>query len=184
MSVIYVDLDDTILDFLEYLCSLHNQLNPGDNYSKEMLQEWSDGQKYLGYYFNIKGVYEHLEFKEDARNVLSRMAKRHRIKILTAYPSSIAAKEKVDFVQKHLPFIGINNLSLTWDKPLFKGDMLIDDSPKFLTDFDGVRVCYDQPYNQGTECDHRVTSWKEISNLIKDLEDKGVLVPEKEQVEF
>lgn len=180
MSTIYVDLDDTVLDFLEYLCSVHNQLNAGANYNKEMLKEWSDGKKYFGKYFDVEGIYINLTFKEDAINVLTRLSKRHHVKILTAFPSSISAKEKVEFVQKYMPFIGLENLTLTWDKALLKGDMLIDDSPLFLEDFEGIRVCFDQPYNKNVNCDYRVTNWKGISKLIKELEDNGDLIPSKE----
>ena len=59
-------------------------------------------------------------------------------------------------------------------KYLIAGDLLLDDHPKHLKLFRDetwarLSVCFDHPWNQQAECDYRVKSWKEFSELLEKL---------------
>lgn len=177
MAVLYIDLDDTLVNFLEGVCDLHNKLYPEEPMKVEELDDWHENAKFINPYLASEGLYKNLTIKPDAIRVLRKLANRHELKILTAFPTPQSAKEKVEFVMKHLPFIGVECMTLTWDKGLMKGDLLFDDSPRFLPSFEGVKVCFDQTYNQDIEPDFRVTSWLDFQAVVEQLEAEGKLKP-------
>lgn len=179
MSKIYIDLDDTVVEFLEGVCKKHNKLHPENPVKKEELDDWHRNGEFIKPYIQEEGLYLNLKIKDKAISTLRKLSLTHDVCILTAFPTAQSAKEKVEFVEKHLPFIGIENLTLTWDKGALKGDLLFDDSPTFLPSFEGVKVAFDQTYNQDTEVDYRVNSWDEFYEVIKELEDLGKLQPNK-----
>lgn len=178
MAIIHIDLDDTTVDFLLGVCNYHNaNLEVEEHVTLLHLTDWHSNSKFIEPHLVNEGLYFNLEIKENAIEVLKRLNERHQVKFLTAFPTAQSAKEKVEFVEKHFPFIGVKNTTLTWNKGDIKGDLLLDDSPLFLPTFDGVKVCFDAIYNQHIECDYRVYNWRGFEMVIEQLEHEGVIKP-------
>lgn len=180
MAIIHIDLDDTTVEFLQGVCDIHNKDLPlSEHMTVDRLDDWHANKSFIDPRINTEGLFANLKIKENAKEVLSILSNRHHIKILTAFPTAQSAKEKVEFVQKHFPFIGIEDITLTWNKNLQKGDVLFDDSPVFLENFEGLKVVFDKPYNQHVKADVRVYNWVEFLDAIIVWESKGILKPSK-----
>jgi 5'(3')-deoxyribonucleotidase len=178
MAILHIDLDDTTVDFLNGVCVYHNANIPAEEHvTIHHLTDWHKNGVFIQPHLINEGLYFNLEVKADAVRVLKDLSERHDVKFLTAFPTAQSAKEKVEFVEKHFPFIGVKNTTLTWNKGDIKGDLLLDDSPVFLPTFDGIKVCFDAPYNQGLACDYRVYTWLDFEAVILHLEDKGFIKP-------
>lgn len=176
MALIHIDLDDTTVKLLSRICELHNRgKKETDHITVNHLNDWTKNGEFIERFLHIEGLYYNLEIKENAVEVLKDISKRHRVKFLTAYPTAQSAKEKVAFVEKHFPFIGVKNTTLTWNKGDIKGDLLFDDSPLFIPQFEGLKVLFDKPYNQHVMADARVQSWLEFHAKIAEWEKEGII---------
>jgi 5'(3')-deoxyribonucleotidase len=66
----------------------------------------------------------------------------------TPFPSWVCMWGKRMWVEEHLTFLPPTRLCLIHDKHLLRGDMLVDDKPENLVAFQGLRVLFNQPWNQ------------------------------------
>ncbi|MBK8981114.1 MAG: 5'-3'-deoxyribonucleotidase [Ignavibacteria bacterium] len=77
--------------------------------------------------------------------------------------------EKFHWVYEHLGTDWVNNIILTRDKTVVKGDVLIDDKPDIKGSCipEWEHVIYDQPYNRNITGSRRLTwdNWKEVLNI-------------------
>lgn len=55
---------------------------------------------------------------------------------------------------------------------MIKGDLLFDDGPHNLKEFDGIKVAMDFPYNKDTIVDYRVNNWLQFEKVINNLTNK------------
>jgi 5'(3')-deoxyribonucleotidase len=176
VSLLHIDLDDTTVDLLEGVRTLHNLGKPTEEHVLlHQLNDWGKNGTFIEQYLGTEGLYYNLKIAEHAVEVLKKLGTRHEVKFLTAYPTSQSAKEKIDFVEQYFPFIGVKNTTLTWSKGDIKGDLLFDDSPSFLPQFGGLKVIFDKPYNKHTKADARVSSWLEFYSVIEQFEASGLL---------
>lgn len=97
---------------------------------------------------------------------------KHDINIVTATHYT-NAKVKVEWIQKHFPFIHWKKINIIHDKSRFSGDLLIDDCFDNLIGFTGEKLLYTQPWNNKYTVSDiqslgitRVNSWDEIYELI------------------
>lgn len=84
----------------------------------------------------------------------------------TEFPTSLTAKHA--WLGEHFPFITWKQMIFCGSKIHVKGDIMIDDHPKNLSNFDGQRILFSQPHN-ALICDNsfvRVHNWKEIMNML------------------
>jgi len=77
--------------------------------------------------------------------------------------------EKFHWVYEHLGSEWVDNIILTRDKTIVKGDILIDDKPviKGSVEPEWEHIIYDQPYNRNNTTNRRLTwfDWKDVLNL-------------------
>jgi 5'(3')-deoxyribonucleotidase len=75
-----------------------------------------------------------------------------------------AAMEKWQWLKVHLPWIGTGDYIFTDSKHMIKGDILVDDSARYIDQCRDVMdvVVFDQPWNQSVE-GTRVKNWKELA---------------------
>ena len=101
--------------------------------------------------------------------VLERLNRHYELFIVSAateFPQSLA--EKVEWLEEHFPFVPWQRIVLCGSKQIVRGDIMIDDHFKNLDFFEGRRLLFTQPHNQGHhERGHeRVNSWEEIAGLL------------------
>lgn len=175
MAVLLIDLDEVCAGLLEYSTNLYN-LDNGTNLDWRVFDDWHGNGEMLKQYFTAEGTFLRLPVIKDSQAVLKDLADYYDIYFVTAAPTPHSAMEKKIWVDEHFPFIGQKKTIITHHKYLLSGgDLLLDDSPVYLSKFPNIRVCMDMPYNQHTECEHRVKDWKSFATLIENLEYRGHL---------
>ena len=167
-----IDLDETTVDFLSYLCVQYNYLY-NKNIKREDINKWDltefvgvEGKnifKKPGFFINLKpfpyAIETLLRLKHDGHDII----------VATHPPNGVTAMEKVLWVEKYLSFIPQENIVLIARKSLIKGDLIFDDATIHLEGFDGIKVCMDRLYNKDANCDYRVSDWLEFYEVVRNL---------------
>jgi len=178
--VLIVDLDDTINDLCECWIKLYNKLYD-DDLTIENITDWNIGKftKIGDKMYDLlgtKGLFENLSIKEGCVKVLEWANKVFDVQICSAtHPNSVV--EKVNFLQKNLPFIPINSFNAVHNKYLLTGSVMIDDNPQNLKYFDGIKILFDRPWNKKSQRTIRVYNWEEIKvklEKVKEGRDKFI----------
>lgn len=181
--IIGVDFDNTIFPTLEAVIELYN-----DRYGKQIsfdaintysLYDCFDtnvANKIIDI-FCERELYDNLRPYPGATHALKTLSEYgHTILILTATDAD-NLKWKEALIQRYFPFILKDNIIRVHNKKLIKTDVLIDDCLDQLTNSMCERVCFDQLYNKNSIKDmvygiHRVTSWNDVCDVVKNLEEK------------
>jgi len=79
-------------------------------------------------------------------------------------PNMIAAK--IDWLKKHLPMVPPNHFVFMEDKRYIRADIMIDDSPKNLEFFQGVKLLMTAPHNHAEDRFIRVNSIQEVDQYL------------------
>jgi len=174
---IYIDMDEVICDFLTKLCSEYNNkynkdLKPSDIKSYNLLpyigEEGIELLKQPGFFSDLKPI-------EDTWEIIFRLlAEGEDIFIISSPMNEYSVFEKYQWVQKYLSFFPIKNLILVGNKGellerLDRNGILFDDCPLYIEKFGGITVVMDRAYNQGIECDFRISSWEEFYEVVKEI---------------
>jgi 5'-nucleotidase len=188
--IIHVDMDNTANDFSGGFVTEFNRIT-GANFvlPREDHKEYEifknipgivngDGLKIRERIFTTPKFWENLEPMPDFERIMKLACDKYKgdageVYILTAaWPTyEDCWTEKVRWVKKVIPFFDPHKIIFSWNKSIIKGDILIDDSPKYLETFNGDSVAYDWPYNRhlkiGQEIEYRVRNWEEIGRYLR-----------------
>lgn len=175
---ILVDMDDVLDDLLPAWVSYLNQTY-GTNVTTNDIRSWDMMQSFP--HLTKSQVFSPLDRsdfwdtvrpKEGAADVLQEWIREgHRVLVVTSsHYASIAAKmTRVLF--RYFPFLQWNNVIVTADKTLIKGDILIDDGVHNLIGGAYVKILMDSPHNRRYPAEangmYRVYSWDDIRSLVK-----------------
>lgn len=167
-------MDGTIVDFSTPLCERYNALYRTNIRPKD-IKKWNlvgcmDFPKAREIY-NSKGFFYNLKPYDNAIEVLQKLNEKHNIVIATKPETISVAIEKYRWIEKYLPFIKFENITMTSYKSTMDFNALIDDNVDYLEQFKGIRICYNQPYNQNCNCDHRAYNWENVEWTIKFIDD-------------
>lgn len=97
----------------------------------------------------------------------------HDIYIVTAttYETLPAKMERVLF--RYFPYLTFDDVIVTTNKQMIRGDVLIDDGVHNLVGGDYVKLLMDAPHNKDFDADaagmRRVYTWQEIYNIISEM---------------
>lgn len=96
----------------------------------------------------------------------------HKVVVATAshYRTIRPKLEKALF--PYFTYLGWKDIIMISDKHLLKGDVMIDDNPDNLKDFEGIKILQNAPYNQNAsikEYDFRVSNFEEAYQIIQEL---------------
>jgi 5'(3')-deoxyribonucleotidase len=100
----------------------------------------------------------------------------HRVVFVTSCVDG-SIDQKVDWLRRHgllkQKYVAGKDFIAANDKSLIRGDMLIDDAPHNLENFDGIRVLFDAHHNQGPEGNEylRVLGWGEVLSFCQVMAD-------------
>lgn len=120
---------------------------------------------------NTPEFWDEVSIKKEAPEVIERlMAEDHEVYVVTSSHYKTLDYKLKKCLFAHLPFLDKEHVIITYNKSLIRCDVLLDDAEHNLSNFTGVRVLFDAPYNQGCSCaDYRVGTWKEFYILISEL---------------
>ena len=175
-------MDQTVCDFLTPLCEKYNTLYD-TNIKLEDITNWDlsccmDFPKARQIY-NTEGFFINLKPYPNAVEVLQKLNEKHNIVIATKPETKTVAFEKYTWIEKNLPFIKFDNITMTNYKYTMDFDILIDDNIEYLKAFKGIRICYDQIFNREYKCDYRVRGWENVEWTIKFIDDYFKMVSEQ-----
>ena len=116
MQIIYIDMDNVIVDF-------------GSGINKLSIQQ---KKKYVGRLDEVPGIFSLMSPMENAIESVEKLSKVYDTYLLSTAPwdNPSAWSDKVIWVKKYLGEVGHKRLILSHHKNLNKGDYLIDDRTK------------------------------------------------------
>ncbi len=124
-------------------------------------------------------MYEDAPLKEDAYQVIEKLNEVYELYIVTSYTIPDAhyqegnhLKYKMEYLQKHLPFLKSEQIIYINDKSLIEFDIRIDDSIRHLTKGNTL-LLFDAYSNQNITKEEldaknikRVMNWQEIAEIL------------------
>lgn len=181
---ILTDIDDTLNDMGHVLLKWLNE-DSSLEYKYSDITTWDWYKNVFGekWYKPLNDPLFWLEVNIDnkAIQVLENLVKQgHDVKLVSASFLNDVLIDKIYFTL--FPFddtlINENNIIITQDKSCIKGDLMIDDKPDNLVNFEGIKFLYDQPWNRkekeiwdlvnGDFVNYaRVSNWNQIEQLLK-----------------
>lgn len=181
--VILIDMDDTIEQLLKaWLRAIEDRY--GCRVCYDDVRSWDLSEPYPsltreqiyaipdepGFW----GTVEPIEGAADA--ILRLMDAGHEVYIVTATTYMSVREKMEDLLFRWFPFISWEQVIITGNKQLIKGDVLIDDGIHNLEGGDYVKVLMTAPYNRGYDAEGngmiRVNNWTEIEAVIAELSAK------------
>lgn len=175
--IIAVDMDDTMVGLLPAWVNHLNKTH-GLNVKAEEIRQWDMRKSFPT--LNDKEIYGPLETDDFwdsvvplpyARTYLEKLLKEGcTIRVVTAsHPKTVDAKLS-RALYPYFNFIGYKDVIIAYDKSCIQADVLIDDGPHNLKNFNGLRFLIDAPHNQDADIhdyDYRVLDIKEVYEILK-----------------
>lgn len=183
---ILVDMDDTIEQLLQaWVREINKQYNQHLAYEDVLSWDISEAcpeltkEQVMAIPFQ-PGFWRTVDPVPGAAEALQRLiAAGHDIFIVTAtYPESVPEKMN-DLLFKYFPFLTWDQVIITRNKQMVRGDVLIDDGIHNLVGGDFVKLLMTAPHNKSYDAEAngmiRVNNWNEIEAVIAALEEKQFL---------
>ncbi len=104
----------------------------------------------------------------DSQAVVAALGQHYDIWIVTAamdYPRSCHAK--FDWLQRHFPNIDKDRYVFCGDKRIVRADILVDDSPRHFSHFEGRGILFDSPLNHNDPHPERAHHWRDVGRLLR-----------------
>jgi len=182
VSSILVDQDNTLTDFIEvtvrYLSKLYGQkttFTPEEckNYNvlKNMFPDLPDTtiSNMFEELFSASGFWSSMKPLPNSIEVMEELYKKYELFIVTSpwKTSKNCIPEKIEWVERYLPFFDISRLIFCSHKHLLSADVMIDDSPVYLGSSNcKYKIAFDYPYNELVSSDYRVKNWLTIREIL------------------
>ncbi|WP_256757811.1 hypothetical protein [Cohnella sp. WQ 127256] len=179
-SIIAVDMDDTICHLVKRAIYHNNNDFPTHPLQYEEMFDWNtDHLRHpectQDVFFGRPGLFEELDLFDE--HVIEEMEKLHNaydvIIVTASEPKSVI--EKWNWLQKHMPFISVENFIACKRKYLIDYDLLIDDGPHNLVPAleAGKKVlCIPHPWNLKAREQYDfplMTGWKNAKERVDQI---------------
>lgn len=182
--VLFQDMDGPLVDLHAPWFDMYNK-DYGDDLSANKITEWGV-HKFVKFecgmriykYLQTPGLFSSAKPVPGAIDALKELHNSGDVDIyFLTDPLDIgsAYQEKIEWVRRYLPFIEGRRVIASPVKHLFKGHILHDDCGDHLTNFDGIRIAWDAPYNRGITVDYRLDQpssrerWEFFVQVVKGL---------------
>jgi 5'(3')-deoxyribonucleotidase len=183
---ILLDMDDTICQWSDAVRDTWNKSHPDKQIAQISTWDLVDLIPHAEARYFTQALMRKVSFWENLRpvpgailGVETLLKQGHEIRIVTQilpYVGGPAYEGKLNWLTEHMPFVSLDWVHVTKNKCEIDGDLLLDDSPHQLADFNkkawGFTVAMDRPWNRHVAADHRVTTWGEFLKLVKELADE------------
>lgn len=180
---ILVDIDSTITNFGEMLLFANNQLHGTYyKYTDITSYDWFDQTFYTPWKpTEYQCFWNSVEVNPAAVTAIERWVRQgHQIYLCTAshFNNMLGYKIKRTLDSFNSELINERNIIIAQDKSAIMGDAMIDDCIDNLDNFNGLCICFAQPWNREYR-GSRSCSWKAIDKIIQHTnfcfyEDDGV----------
>jgi 5'(3')-deoxyribonucleotidase len=178
MGKIIIDLDDTLYDLCTPWIKYLNETT-GKNIQPFEITNWNMSTYYpelskteLYRPLNDCMVWPEVEVFENAVETINEfMREGHEVVFCTATHPIIVSKKMEQTVYRFFPNWDYHNLIICHKKDMIRGDVLIDDGPHNLKNFQGHRILFTAPHNRninaGVELSAiRCNNWKDVQRTI------------------
>ncbi|MHA1989030.1 MAG: 5' nucleotidase, NT5C type, partial [Promethearchaeota archaeon] len=182
-KVIYVDMDNTLLDSFEFAMKYAQKsifggashttadiklrrpkkgavfTNSTTSYLEACGMTHNEAVLMRQYLFKSREYWENISFVKDAYDVFKWLYDIHDVYIATSVflsDSNECILGKLRFVEKKLPWFDRSKLIYSHAKYRLSGDFFIEDVWSQIETFNGTRILFDRPYNQDDKPDVRV----------------------------
>lgn len=184
---IFFDMDGCLVDLVPAWLRLYNEAT-GENLEYKNLDcfRWTSKTKYpkiCELYMQIPGFFgPQLPPIENAVETIKEIVEQHTNVYLLTTPyakSETCERDKRRWVEHYLPFFNVKNIIFSHYKHECAGrnKILIDDKVQNLEEWEragGISICFDQPWNQHYNGEHRVKGWIPALFLIQRLYDEKI----------
>lgn len=181
MARLLIDMDGVLCDLVKKWFSVYNTEHR-DTLQPEQMVEWGPHiyarkGKAIYRYLSKPGFFLDLEPIPGAVEGVRKLVDLgHDVVVVTA--ARHGHRDKLDWVQKNLPFLDYRHVVFAHRKELVRGDVLFDDAPHNLAAFQsyGLPVAMAYRYNEGAPGE-RVPDWpafvKLMQNRFRDIARAG-----------
>lgn len=167
-----VDMDCTTYNLTKHVVDIYNRQH-GTKYVEQDIKDygWKDLPNVTKDYINdlllTPGIFLDGDAIDNAVNVLYKWhIQGDRILFVTAPQYNMfCVYEKYNWLNKFFPFVSDKDIVFTWDKSIIKADFIIDDNPEYLDQFDGIKIAFAQPWNEGYDRAYFRGNWKQIDEF-------------------
>lgn len=180
---ILVDMDDTIEQLLQaWVQGLNEKFDRHVDY--EDIMSWDVDDAYPGLTHEQvlsvpmePGFWKTVKPVPGAAEALQRlMDAGHEVYIVTATLLENIPEKMNDLLFKYFPFLSWNQVIITHEKQMIRGDVLIDDGVHNLEGGDYAKILMTAPHNRNYDAEAngmiRVQDWTEIEKVIADMEEE------------
>ena len=183
-----IDLDNTICrtnEYFFYNCKIrfgrHDLIYDKEALKDYHLTHWFTNNKLASeieamamkeQIFNDQYYWESIPPMEGAIEILTELSKKHEVFIATdaiTIKNEAVMTGKKRWLVRFLPSFNTSQLIFIQNKNLLKGDVIIEDIVEQVKFFTGKVILFDYCYNRFYVPDYRVTTWKEVDSIIKEI---------------
>lgn len=170
---ILVDIDSTITNFGEMLLLANNQLhNTNYRYTDVTSYDWFD-RTFMNPWkpTEYRCFWNTVEVNPVAVTAIEQWVKQgHKVLLVTAshFNNALGYKIRKTLDPFNPELINEHNIIIAQDKSSIIGDAMIDDCVDNLDSFNGLRICFAQPWNREYR-GSRSCSWNAIDKIIQHI---------------
>jgi 5'(3')-deoxyribonucleotidase len=168
-----VDQDQVLADLTSAWIERYNR-DYNDILTVEDVTEWElenlvkpECGKKIYTYLDDQELFLNLPVIRGSQEVLEKLSFHFDIHIVTAVRNLKNIEPKSEWLKKHFPFIPEERYVFTRDKSIVYADWLIDDKPKNLEGFQGMRLLFDALHNRQENRFIRMKDWYEIEKFFR-----------------
>ena len=182
MRNVYVDMDQTLNElwkpFIKHLSIIKGKkyhLKMRDFKTYQIVNNFEDLKNedwfpLTNQIFNIPNFWLDIPVRKDAIPVLEKLQKDNLTNLYIVTAPWVhylhCTSDKILWLKKHFPFIDPEQIIFMKDKFLLRDGIIIDDAPKYLSTFKGLKIAIDFPYNRDIKVDLRAKNWKQIERFL------------------
>ena len=168
--IFVVDLDDVINNLVEVWLEEYNR-KYNDSVIIDDIKGWDIGSytkagNEMYVLLDTPKLFSRLRIKENCAEVLKWAIGYFDVQIVSASRAN-TIMDKVEFLQRELPFIPVTSFNAVTNKYLIKSDVMIDDKPENLMYATGIRLLFDRPWNEDCKKYTRVKDWEAVKRILK-----------------
>ena len=180
MATFLVDMDSVCNDlWAPLLAGMNKEFDK--SYTIGDVKSWDLHANFPGYIVEwihervrSPGFFRKLPIREGCYDALQEINNIHKVIIVTAHPggfwrSQYYHSNKMDWVAENLSFMKPEQVVFTATKNIVRGDVLVDDAPKNLKEFDRITIAFDHPYNRKSPATFRAKSWDDVRFILLEI---------------